>query len=160
MPRPPPCALSCLTSSPPSLPHSVAAGRTGPVLSLGLSSLAGVLLQPASLDFPAFPVSVQSLLLSYFANFSLGCLSSAMAPASQASSPWPLPLPPWLGIFDSQYSVFKVRRLFRPLTVLPAMKRQNLFRFLIADNASMDFNLAAACSPMPSPAQYHRPLTS
>ena len=90
-------------------------------------------------------------------------------------------LPPWLDIFDSQYSVFKVQRPLKALTVLPVMKKQNplprrgCFCFLITGkyrpggiSPSFHFslfffiyfmalyglcflNLAATCSPIPSP---------
>ena len=50
---------------------------------------------------------------------------------------------------------------FLILTVLSVIRKLNLFSFLITGKSSIFFiNLAATCSPTPSPVQYHRPLRS
>ena len=106
VPRHPPCALSCLTSSSIPPPYSVTAGWPRPVLPRAPSSSSWRSCLSSSAVPPGLPPRLCrsfSLLIFFSDVFSLPW-PPLPVPASAAPS-----APPWLDIFDSQYSVFKVR---------------------------------------------------
>ena len=135
VPRHPPCALSCLTSFP--FLRRVCLERAFlPCIALHgrpfLSSLAA----------PGLPVSAFSFLAGNFRYLDVFLLlffviiRFSRCSLTVASHPWlQASLSPWI-----------------------AGNSRLLYLFLFS--GSFSFDLAATCSPIPSPVQYHRPLKS